>query len=305
MTKLTIVMYHYVRDLERSRYPAIKGRRITEFERQLDYIQANFSVLNAQTIASGLALSDGWMPPLWLTFDDGFIDHYTNVLPILEKRGLYASFFPPVAAVRGKMLPVHKIHFILASVGHANVIVDAIRPHMKGWTKGFDQYWDDNAIATRFDTPEIQFVKRMLQQALPDPFRTAIVNQLFARFVTTDESAFAAELYMSRAQLEMMVGLGHQIGNHGVNHEWMDTLLPDEQEAEIDESIAFLAGIGALSGRREWVMCYPYGQYNDSLLDIIRRKGAAIGLTSKVAVADLSSDHMLELPRLDTNDIPF
>ena len=32
MSALTIVMYHYVRDLAGSRYPEIKGRTIEEFE---------------------------------------------------------------------------------------------------------------------------------------------------------------------------------------------------------------------------------------------------------------------------------
>ena len=35
---VTIVMYHYVRDLERSRFPAIKGLSLDRFWRQLRYI---------------------------------------------------------------------------------------------------------------------------------------------------------------------------------------------------------------------------------------------------------------------------
>jgi hypothetical protein len=47
MSALTIAMYHYVRDLERSRYPGIRGRRINEFKAQLDHIAANYHVVPA------------------------------------------------------------------------------------------------------------------------------------------------------------------------------------------------------------------------------------------------------------------
>ena len=35
---LTIVMYHYVRDLRRSRFPGIKGLSLDAFEGQLEYL---------------------------------------------------------------------------------------------------------------------------------------------------------------------------------------------------------------------------------------------------------------------------
>ena len=35
---LTVVMYHYVRDLPRTRFPAIHGMRLEHFEGQLDYL---------------------------------------------------------------------------------------------------------------------------------------------------------------------------------------------------------------------------------------------------------------------------
>jgi hypothetical protein len=37
-SSLTIVMYHFVRDLARSRYPAIKALTVDAFRGQLDYL---------------------------------------------------------------------------------------------------------------------------------------------------------------------------------------------------------------------------------------------------------------------------
>ena len=75
---LTIVMYHYVRDLARSRYPSIKGRDVASFQFQLDHIARNYSVVTVAQILE--ALRGGRQLPdnaAWLTFDDGYLDHYT------------------------------------------------------------------------------------------------------------------------------------------------------------------------------------------------------------------------------------
>jgi len=42
---LTIVMYHYVRDIKRSKYPRIKGLEISGFVRQLDYLIDNYNIV--------------------------------------------------------------------------------------------------------------------------------------------------------------------------------------------------------------------------------------------------------------------
>ncbi len=53
---------------------------------------------------------------VWLTFDDGYKDHFEFVAPILEQQGIDAAFFPvPDSFENGKILDVNKIHYILAS----------------------------------------------------------------------------------------------------------------------------------------------------------------------------------------------
>jgi peptidoglycan/xylan/chitin deacetylase (PgdA/CDA1 family) len=98
---LTIVMYHYVRDLRQSSYPAIKGRDLFSFQRQLDYIGCQYTLVTAEQVIA--AIKDGEPFPenaAWLTFDDGYSDHYSFVFPLLKSRGWQGSFFPPVRAVR-------------------------------------------------------------------------------------------------------------------------------------------------------------------------------------------------------------
>ena len=53
-----------------------------------------------------------------------------------------------------------------------------------------------------------------------------------------------------------------------------------------------------------WMMCYPYGAYNDDTLSILRAKKCSAALTTKIGIAQLDADKLLELSRFDTNDFP-
>jgi len=45
MSNLTIVMYHYVRPINDSKFPGIKGLELDGFKRQLDYLKENFNIV--------------------------------------------------------------------------------------------------------------------------------------------------------------------------------------------------------------------------------------------------------------------
>jgi peptidoglycan/xylan/chitin deacetylase (PgdA/CDA1 family) len=92
------------------------------------------------------------------------------------------------------------------------------------------------------------------------------------------------------------------IGNHGYSHCWLSHLNDIEMKSEIDLSLKFLKSLGV--NLESWIMCYPYGNYNNSLLNLLENSGCALGLTTNVGIASLDKDNPLTLPRLDTNDFP-
>jgi peptidoglycan/xylan/chitin deacetylase (PgdA/CDA1 family) len=309
MNELTITMYHYVRDFSRSRFPRIKGRSLSEFREQLDFISSRYVVV---TVAEVIAASRGeaQLPPnaIWLTFDDGYLDHYLNVFPLLLERGWQGSFFPPARAVlEGALLDVNKIHYILAQRDRPDDILEELRLVVgrlstEGKLMPFDRYWQELGVSTRFDTAEIAFIKRMLQHAVPEDLRTELIDHLFAKFVSSDAPAIAAELYMSTDQLRAMQRCGMHIGSHGYNHCWLDKLSPVQQQHEIDLSLGFLDDLGVPTN--QWVMSYPYGAFDNSLLELLTARGCALGVTTAVRIARVGDEPPLLLPRLDTNDLP-
>lgn len=309
MSALTIVMYHYVRDLARSRYPGLKALGVDAFEGQLDYIARHYRVCAVRDVVAA-ARGERRLPPnaCLLTFDDGFLDHFTTVLPRLLARGLSAGFYAPAAAVEERrVLDTHKVHFILASCADPAKLARRLLDMIEGWRGDAalppaDALWRQHAVASRFDGPEVVFVKRVLQRGLPAEVRSALARRLFEEFVGVDERVLAQELYMDLDQLRCLSRLGMDVGGHGAEHVWLDELDRAAQEAEIGRMLAFLARV---HGRApvDWVMCYPFGSYDDVTLALLRSRACALGLTTRVALAhDLGRP--LELPRLDTNDLP-
>lgn len=107
---------------------------------------------------------------------------------------------------------------------------------------------------------------------------------------------------MSIKEVSQLVKDGMYVGSHGSMHYWLDRISPEFQEQDILSSLTFLQDIGAST--KNWVMCYPYGAYNNYTLSLLSKYGAAIGITTKVCKAEISKDNPFTLPRLDTNDFP-
>lgn len=303
---LTIVMYHYVRDLAHSRYPAIKALKTQQFRAQIAHIQHHYHVISAADLLDCLA-SGAELPPssLLLTFDDGYIDHFTEVFPILDAARLPACFFIPARSVlEERVLDVNKIHFVLAAAPNPRALVQALFELLDRYRDAHElptneALWQQHARPGRLDPAEVMFVKRLLQRELPEGLRARIVDELFARFVSRDEASFSHEIYMDLDQIRCLARNGMTIGGHGYSHDWLNTLDRRAQTEEIRQTRAFLAIVGQPLG--PWIMCYPYGAYNESLLELLAENECLAGLTTEVGQADLAHDHPLRLPRLDTN----
>ncbi len=244
-----------------------------------------------------------------MTFDDGYIEHYETVFPLLKKFGFSAIFSPVVlSAKRKKVLDVNKIHFILSvAESQINELIEEIFNLLDKYRKKYnlesnEYYYAKLAQPSRFDKAEIIFVKRILQRDLPSRLRSLITDELFKRYVTKDEAGFAAELYMNESQLREMFESGMGIAGHGWQHCWLNAVDSKTQKSEIIRSKEFIEKI---TGRNNnLIFCYPYGGWDKELLDILRNEKFIAGFTTQVALATDKHNALL-LPRVDTNDIPY
>ena len=310
MRIFTAVMYHYVRDVEQTSYPGIKALSISDFEGQLNYLERHYTFLKLEDTFAAL---DGDMSRLsqngvLLTFDDGHRDHYDTVFPLLQEREIQGVFFPPaMPIIERRVLDVNKIQFILSRVANPKTLIDAINQAIVDNREEFsldapEEYQAWHAKPFGYDGADVIFIKRMLQHVLPQKLRTEVIRALFENHVTKDEQSFADDLYMSADHLREMTSQGMVIGSHGYGHHWMDSLTPEEQRQDISASLEFLETIGVFP--QDWVMCYPYGGYDDNLIQTVKKMGCKLGFTTHPGIANLDEEHPLCLSRLDTNELP-
>ena len=307
LSDLTIVMYHYVRPITNSQFPGIKGLEIEGFKRQLDFLEENYHIVSSEEVID-VVVNKKTLPSkaCWLTFDDGYKDHFKFVLPELLSREITGAFFPPRVAIQdNKMLDVNSIHHILSSTNDINLLVADFNDQCIQFGISRDQintYFKEYGVADRFDDAKIIFVKRMLQHVLPEKIRNAITSNLFEKIVGIQQTEFSKKLYMNVEEVREMIRQGMYVGSHGSMHYWLERISYENQKKDISASLEFLEDIGAST--KNWIMCYPNGSYNNDTISLLKELNASIGLTTKVHTANLLSDNPLTLPRLDTNDFP-
>ena len=270
-------------------------------------LQNDFNIIKAEKVINFVKNGDN-LPEksCLLTFDDGYKDHFNFVLPELLKRNLQGSFFPPVKPViEREILDVNRIHFILASTNNYKDLIKDVNELCIEHDITFSELIylkSQYSISSRYDNADIMYVKHLLQHVLPEDIRKSISSKLFHTYVNRTELDFADELYLSFEETKKLIDSGMNVGSQGYRHLRLDKESNDSQSSEIDLSLKFLNEVGASTNN--WIMCYPYGAYNDTTLRILTERNCAVGLTTKVGIAEVKSDYSFELSRFDTNDFP-
>jgi peptidoglycan/xylan/chitin deacetylase (PgdA/CDA1 family) len=308
LPRATIVMYHYVRRLADSPLPRLTALDLDAFRGQLDFVRRHYEpiALNDLVLAArGLAE----LPPraIALTFDDGYVDHYREVFPLLRELKVPATFFLVSSSlIERRLLDVNKIQFILAAADAEAVAasidraVDSARGRAD--VKPVADYRALGWKAVRFDSPAASYAKYMLQGVLPEDLRSAVLDEQFATLVSSDSRAFADELYLTIDQAREMSEAGMTIGGHADRHVMLTTLSREEQAREIDGALRVFDAIGA--PRSPFLFSYAKGAHNHDSIELLRERGCALAVTNQPAVATIAPDTLLTLPRLDANDLP-
>lgn len=88
--RAVVVAFHRVNDESRED-PLTCG--VKEFERYCRFFQKYFQVVSLVALIDQVGRAESLRGYLAITFDDGYLDNFTNGYPILKKLGLPATFF--------------------------------------------------------------------------------------------------------------------------------------------------------------------------------------------------------------------
>ena len=298
-------MYHYVREIKKSKYSNLKGLEFNNFKKQINFFIKNFNVLtNNDFIEIIKTKKIPKKKSVLLTFDDGYIDHWKFVYPYLKEKKITGNFYPSIQAIKNnKVLDTNKIHFILEKEQNRQKILDLIFKFTKKYMNKSKEDLDIRRIQTnsRYDDKKTILIKKLLQAYLPLKTREKIVNKIFTLILNDNEKTFSKKLYMNKNHLTEMFKNNMIIGSHGNNHFWWNDLNYKNQLSEVKKSIDYFKKIGVYN--RNFSVCYPYGSYNSDTLKILKKFKVKFALTTQVgSIKKNNLTKNLEYPRYDTND---
>ena len=300
-----VVFYHYIREPESTPFAGIRALAPADFAAQLDWLAARFDVVDGPAFERAVAARRPFTrPSALLTFDDGFVDHYTNAFPAMRDRGLGGVFFVVGSTLRGRprLANVHKSHLLLGQLG-PEALLAAVRGEVEAVVEAHASGPAARPGVYRYDEQPEAAVKRMLNYELPFEVVDGVLDHLFRAHVG-EPDAVARELYLTPAMIREMAGGGMTFGFHTESHRVLSRLSAAEQAEELTEGVSL---IRELTGQDTVPFCYPYGfphTYNEDTVRILDAAGYSLAFNTVRRHARPDLDPRFELPRFDTRDVP-
>ncbi|MBR1702194.1 MAG: polysaccharide deacetylase family protein [Lachnospiraceae bacterium] len=220
----------------------------TLFEQEINYLKNNYTILRAE---------DHWNYPMdndavIITFDDGYEDAYTNVLPIIDKYSIPATVFVSTGNIdTTDEFWWDELERIIFGTRN-NKVLNEFNMHIPIMTR------EDKIRACYLLHPH---VKKMTCEE-----RNIYLHQLSKKLGRIEERSYCHSL--SSSQLRQLAGSPFiTIGGHTVTHSCLAYETLEEQEWEIKQS---KEEIERIIGRKIEVFSYPFGQKCDFTDDTVK-----------------------------------
>jgi peptidoglycan/xylan/chitin deacetylase (PgdA/CDA1 family) len=251
--RLTVLAYHRIIDYQRpdfADYLPVVSATPAMFEQQMAFVRDHFHVISLddlhRALTAGAPLPDN---PLLITFDDGYLDNYTNAYPILKRFGFPAVIFLATSRMDD---PTPLWWDAVARYFHHTPRTEAKLPLVGEVALGDDR----RALLDRL-LGELK--------TLPEADKQAAVEQVRAALAVTDPDD--APLFMSWDQVREVVSNGVDCQAHTVTHPIMTRISVDEQHRQLERSRAHIM---EQTGKDVAAFAYPNGTHADYAPETMR-----------------------------------
>lgn len=236
--------------------PCVFSCTTKELDDHITFFKKNFRIISIAELNNLLSLNQPIEERLMcVTFDDGYIDNFTNALPVLKKHKISASFFIATALIGSNTVPWwDKVAYLLKTYRPTQV-------KLSNWKKP--------VLNTN---NEKIFIRDVLTQI--KCCKTSAQNQIYQleKQLGFKHSYPEAE-FMNWDHLRYLLEEGMEIGAHSHNHDILTKLSEDELFYELSHSKALLesklkTNITAFS--------YPVGNrstYNEKVIIGLKNNG--------------------------------
>ncbi len=236
------------------------------FEEHLQYYRNNFRVVSLEEFY--LLPENPEQFTVTLTFDDGYLNNLTYVLPLLEKYQIPATFFVTGVADQGE-------DALWAD------LIDIVSSHYKNdieiGEETFSQNWRGNYTNKRTG----QLLKQQCKVS-----SSSFKRSLFCTFKTCLDNNLWQELadYWMQMNIEQIKEASQSpwvtIGSHGFDHNNLGDISFEYAKEELFKSKAFLEKV---TEQTVDAIAFPCGSYSSDVLSVCND----LGLTKQLAVAYL------------------
>jgi peptidoglycan/xylan/chitin deacetylase (PgdA/CDA1 family) len=251
-----ILVYHRVASLPTYPYPIVSSPE--NFAEQLGLLKKHYCPISLIDLAD--AVERGKIPnrSVVLTFDDGYIDNFTQALPILEAYKIPATIFVTTGNIWDKkeFWWDELEHILLGSADFPDCLKININGETHQWpTRTFsEKHQARRSIHLIMRPMSNEERQEILGELASQTGQTREVREIHRSMVVQELKQFARSNYV-------------HIGAHTVTHPILSSLPYEDQYQELSSSRDELE---AIIGKPIQVCSYPYGSVDDFNQDSIK-----------------------------------
>jgi peptidoglycan/xylan/chitin deacetylase (PgdA/CDA1 family) len=219
---LLVLNYHRIGDGRHSPHDRNLYSATTEdFDRQVRSIQRDFDLIGLEDLEQVLHARRG--RHVMITFDDGYLDNYTDAFAVLRRHRAVATFFITTGFIDAPQTPWWDE---IAWMVRHSPLSELPENHWTGMPVPFDEPDRSRSIHRL-----LSLYKRLGSS------RTADYLSDLAELLQSGRcpAQIGHELWMTWPMLREMQQCGMSIGGHTVHHPVLANLSPAEQDAEIGD----------------------------------------------------------------------
>lgn len=288
LSVLTVLTYHRIGDSsEIGEFdPDVREVNALGLAEQIEVVRAAGRIVSLSEVRSFFRGQRLPPNPVMLAFDDGYVECRSNVLPILQKYSVPATFFIPTAFPdSGRIFWWDRIHLLLQRTQRAEIRLQYPKLLF------FDLRAEKKAHARR---EILRLVKSTAQLSL-NRFFDELSQACQVSLDSTEEARLAAKTILSFRDVRALHDAGMAIASHSHAHRVLGTLSPDEVLLDLRKSRMILEDV---LGKEVRTIGYPVGH---SVSGAVRRAvslaGFDLGFTNATGLCWTGAVDPLNVPR--------
>ncbi len=293
---VVVLMYHRVTDL------AIDPWQLAvtpeQFEGQLKLLNKKYRVVSVEELLHHYHRGKIKSKTVCLTFDDGYLDNYLEAKPLLEKYNCAATFFIATYYIKAQIgfwwdellklimfspeLPKDITIHVHQNKFHRRIKEQRINVEKNQELK----YWVWNQ-AYPTERCEIYMALWAFLQPLPIHEILICLAQL-TDLINQPAKLLQDERAMTHAQLKNLAANPlFQAGIHTITHPALACHSKFEQEQEL---LKCKVELETLLNQNINIAAYPYGNFNDDTLQVMKENQISAGFTTKAQTVNCDSN---------------